>query len=101
MPGWTKLEVFNQLRAGYRVRSTVVHGGSPRKLKIKGNPVPTAELDKFIQCIEDIVRAGLYKAFRETVSGNSLMEIDWEALLFREPLDSQNHSSSEDQRTDV
>ena len=87
MPGWTRLEVFKQLRAGYTVRSTVAHGGSPKNLKIKGNPVPIAELDRFIQCIEDIVRAGLYKAFREAAAGNFLMEIDWEALLFGESPD--------------
>jgi hypothetical protein len=86
MPGWTRLEIFKQMRSGYTVRNTVVHGGSPRQrdLKIKDNPVLVTELDQFILCIEDIIRAGLYKAFRETSAGNPLMEIDWDTVIFRE-----------------
>jgi hypothetical protein len=86
MEGWTRKEVFRQIRAGYDVRSAVAHGGSPdpADMKIKGERVPLAELAKFVQCIEDIVRAGLYKAFLQVAAGNSQMSIDWDALVLSE-----------------
>jgi hypothetical protein len=94
MPGWSRLEVFKQIRSGYTVRNTVAHGGSPRQkdLKIKGSQIPITEFGQFIQCIEEIVRAGLRKAFREATAENPLMEIDWDELIFR---DSQNSSPTE------
>lgn len=80
------MEVFRQIRAGYNARSAVAHGGSPdpREIKIKGEPVPVTELARFVQCIEDIVRAGLYKAFRLTIAGDTQMDIDWDAVVFGE-----------------
>lgn len=87
IPDWTRLEIFRQIRSGYTVRNTVVHGGSPRErdLKIKGVKIPAAELGPFIQCIEDIIRAGLHKAFREASAGNPLMDIDWDVVIFGQP----------------
>jgi Apea-like HEPN len=95
MPGWTRSEVFRQIRAGYTVRSALAHGGSPdpKVIRIKGELVPIDELFRFVQCIEDIVRAGLYKAFQQTIGGNVIMDIDWDTLLLGESPDSQDHSS--------
>jgi hypothetical protein len=77
------MEIFNQMKSGYDVRSAVAHGGKPdpKDLKVKGERVAPSELGKFVQCVEDIVRAGLYKAFRQLSDENSQMKIDWEATI--------------------
>lgn len=83
MPDWTRLEIFQQIRAAYDVRSAVAHGGQPdaKDLKIKGKLIPLAEYASFVQCIENIVRAGLYKAFKQFTDESNNMSIDWDALV--------------------
>jgi hypothetical protein len=93
MPGWTRGEVFRQIRSGYNVRSAVAHGGTPdpKDVKIKdervlsqGGQVLPDELYRFVQCVEDIVRAGLYKAYQQAMRENGQMNVDWDTLLLGE-----------------
>ena len=51
MPGWTREQIFRQMRSGYDVRSAVAHGGRPeqRDLKIQDVAVDLGNLGRFIQ----------------------------------------------------
>jgi len=85
MSDWTRLEIFQQMRAGYDVRSALAHGGSPdpKILKIKGESIPETELLKFVQCIEDVVRAGLYKYF-QNLDKSTPGVIEWDSIVLGE-----------------
>jgi hypothetical protein len=77
---WTKREVFQHMRRGYDIRSTIAHGGEPRArdLKIKEQAV---DLRAFVQATEEIVRAALYKALRQLPGTSTRLIIRWDDLI--------------------
>jgi len=64
LPGWSRDEVFQQMRSGYRARNAVAHGDGPKadNLKVMGKQ---ASLDEVVRATEGIVRSGLYKAIQQ------------------------------------
>ncbi|MGB8096643.1 MAG: hypothetical protein WCF17_05765, partial [Terracidiphilus sp.] len=77
---WSKRQVFQHMRRGYDIRSTIAHGGEPkpRDLKIKDQSV---ELNAFVQTTEGIVRAALYKALRQIQGTSTRLIIPWDDLI--------------------
>ena len=75
----TRREVFDLMRSGYNVRSTIVHGNSPKPkdLIVKGEQVP---LSDFVQAIEDVVRDGLRTALRRATDLQTTWPPDWDDL---------------------
>jgi Apea-like HEPN len=83
LPGWTKREVFRQMRRGYDVRSVVAHGGvpEPSDIKVKDARVSLAQL---VEATEEIVRSGLYKAIQQLGGAGRRLSIPWDDLVLPE-----------------
>jgi hypothetical protein len=73
----TRRNVYDQMRSGYDVRSTLVHGDEPRPkdLKVKGGQVSLAE---FVQATEEVVRQGLRAALQRAMRGK--WPPDWDGM---------------------
>lgn len=81
-PICSEREVFRLMKQAYAVRSTIVHGGSPTKISLPGNP--SANLSTLIDAIEDLVRLGLCKAL-SMKDGRKIRRSDyWDSLVFRD-----------------
>jgi hypothetical protein len=80
LDGWTKRQVFQHMRRGYDVRSTIAHGGEPNPtdLKVKDERV---DLRAFVHTTENIVRAALYKALRQASGTSTRLVIPWDDLI--------------------
>jgi hypothetical protein len=83
VPGWTKRDVFQHMKLGYDLRSSVAHGGEPKKKDIKIKNIQ-ASLTKFVQATEDIVRGGLRKAINQMPDSGRLV-IPWDDLVLPAP----------------
>jgi Apea-like HEPN len=93
-PRWSKRQVYKLMRAAYRVRNAIVHGGSLPKLKLPdGNDV---DLGAFNLAFEEELRRAIKKcismAARER--GHGLL-VDWEGLVFgQEPRGTSDEADS-------
>lgn len=83
LPGWSKRQIFDQMKRGYDARSAVAHGGEPRPkdLHVQGARVG---LPEFVQAAEEIVRVGIYKAFRQLPDGGKRFSVPWDDLILPE-----------------
>jgi hypothetical protein len=74
----TRRQIFDLMKDAYGIRSSLVHGGSPKagNLKVRGD---LARLDEVIAAIEDVVRQGLMQALDDATTG--MWPPDWTALL--------------------
>jgi Apea-like HEPN len=77
---WSKRQVFQHMRRGYDVRSTIAHGGEPKPtdLKVKDDRV---DLRTFVHTTEEIVRAALYKSLRQASGTGTRLVIPWDDLI--------------------
>jgi hypothetical protein len=77
--GMTRREVFDLMRSGYHVRSTIVHGKSPKPkdLVVRGAQVPLLD---FVQAIEFVIRDGLRTALNRATDPQSKWPPDWDDL---------------------
>lgn len=77
--GLTKRQVFDLMRAAYKVRSKVVHGDIPktRDLRVAGAPV---QLPEFVEVVERVVRQGLREALRRAANATEQWPPDWDGL---------------------
>ncbi len=71
------------MRRGYDIRSTIAHGGEPKAkdLKVKDEAV---DLPTFVQTTEEILRAALYKALRQSSGADVRLAIQWDDLILPE-----------------
>jgi hypothetical protein len=81
--GWSKREVFRQMKLGYDARSVIAHGGVPEEkdVKIRGERVSLPEL---VKVTEDIVRAAAYKAMHRLSQSPARRSIPWDDLILGE-----------------
>jgi hypothetical protein len=81
--GWTRRQVFRQIRDGYDACSAIIHGASPDAdvLKVKG---ARATLAEFLSACEDIIRAGLGKAVRQIGDNAQRFAVEWDELILSE-----------------
>jgi hypothetical protein len=77
---YSEHEVFVVMRRAYDVRSSIVHGGTPKNTRLPENP--GADLTVFTNVIENLMRLGLRKALSMRVHGRNLRQAGyWDALL--------------------
>jgi hypothetical protein len=73
-------DVFRVMRRAYDVRSAIVHGGPLEDTRLPDNE--SADLQTFIDAVEDIVRLGLRKALAMKEDGKKMRQAEyWEALV--------------------
>ena len=91
-PSYNEHDIFLVMRQAYDARSAIVHGGSPKKTHLPGNR--SANLQAFIDAIEELVRLGLCKALFMKEDGKKMRQAEyWENLLFsQDPSRSEHHS---------
>jgi Apea-like HEPN len=83
-PSYTRREVFDLMREGYKVRSTVVHGGvvGTPKLPREG----AVDLEKFAEAVAVVLRLSLTRALTLATSADPSFGTSeyWNELLFPE-----------------
>jgi hypothetical protein len=80
-PTYTQHEVFQIMRGAYDARSSIVHGGSPKQLRLPNNSSPN--LPSFSDAVEELVRLGLHKALSMKADAVKLRNSEfWDQLVF-------------------
>jgi len=83
-PTYGEKEVFEVMRRAYDVRSAIVHRGKPAKTCLPNNP--SANLQTFIEAIEELMRLALRKALSMKENGKNLDKAEfWVDLIFSKP----------------
>lgn len=91
-PNYREHDIFRVMRQAYDARSAIVHGGSPEETHLPDNR--SANLQTFIDAIEELVRLGLCKALFMKEDGKEMRQAEyWNNLLFSQgPTRSEHHS---------
>lgn len=76
-PDFSRREIFDHMKRAYRVRSAIVHGGTPKTRDLRNPKGVVLSLPDFATLTEDVLRAGLKRAIRW--DGET---IDWNRLIF-------------------
>jgi hypothetical protein len=85
-PSYNEHDVFRVMLRAYDSRSAIVHGGSPKDTRLPDNP--SANLPRFTDAIEELVRLALRKALSMKERGKKLRQSEyWEDLLFKSDAD--------------
>jgi hypothetical protein len=80
-PAYSARDVYKVMRSAYDIRSTIVHGGSPKDTSLPDDA--SATLSKFVDTIEELVRIGIRKALTMTGEGARLRQSEyWDDLVF-------------------
>jgi hypothetical protein len=83
-PNFGEHDIFRVMRRAYDARSAIVHGGSPNDTRLPDNQ--SANLQTFIDAIEELVRLGLRKALSMKDGGKKMRQAEyWDSLIFSEP----------------
>lgn len=83
-PTFSETEVFRVMRQAYDARSSVVHGGTMKALRLPDND--SASLRIFIDVVEELVRLGIFKALSMKEDGHKLRESEyWNELVLSKP----------------
>jgi Apea-like HEPN len=78
---YSEQDIFHVMREAYNARSTIVHGGTPKRTRLPHNQ--SADLHIFTSEVERLVRTGLRKALAMAKDAVKLRRtIYWEELLF-------------------
>lgn len=78
--GYSRQQVFEQLRRAYSVRSQVAHGKTPGKKDLRGPDGVALDLDAFVTEIESLARTTMKAAVDRIASGRGWPP-DWDHLL--------------------
>jgi hypothetical protein len=76
---WLHHDVFKLMRMAYDVRSAVVHGGTPDKMKLPDGS--KADLGQLITAVQEVLRLALVKIIGLAGQQGSSLKIDWEDAL--------------------
>ncbi len=78
---YNQQQVFRLMLRAYDARSAIVHGGSPKDIRLPDDN--SASLSIFIDAIEELVRLGLRKALSMKQKGAKLRQSQyWDDLMF-------------------
>lgn len=78
--GYSRQQVYGQLKRAYTVRSQVAHGKTPTKTDLRGANDEPLDLDAFVAEIESLARATMKDAVDRIASGNGWPP-DWDRLM--------------------
>ena len=78
--GYSRQQVYGQLKRAYTVRSQVAHGKTPTKTDLRGANGEPLDLDAFVAEIESLARATMKDAVDRIASGNGWPP-DWDRLM--------------------
>jgi hypothetical protein len=76
---WSRHDVFKLMRMAYDVRSKVVHGGTPEKIKLPNGA--KASLTELITEVERVLRLAMIKTIDMARQQGSAVRVDWEDSL--------------------
>lgn len=79
--GYTRRQVYEQLRRAYAVRSQVAHGKLPSRKDLRGPNDEPLDLDAFVTEIEALTRETLKRAIKRVADGQGWPP-DWNRPLF-------------------
>lgn len=92
-PSYSERELFRVMRRAYDIRSSIVHGGSPKATGLPNNDA--ADLLQFVDGIEELVRLALRKAIGMQERGAQLRKSEfWEAMLLRSDSKPSSHEQA-------
>jgi hypothetical protein len=81
---WSHYDVFKLMRMAYDVRSAVVHGGTPDKIKLPDGA--KTDMSELIVQVQEVLRLAIVKTIELARQQGSALKVDWEdSLISRSP----------------
>jgi hypothetical protein len=83
-PDYSRSDLFKQMKDAYRVRSAIVHGGTPRPDHVKSKEGKIT-LEQFVDLIEQLLRVTIKSGVKKAAANEPGFG-DWEHLILGSPV---------------